>query len=241
MPNSINTKYSYNGYDPLDPVVIAKKEQLQTTWETAKKALADGIASANRDLAKGIITEQQHKDAISAMQSSHSQAYETYRIGMKAVEHPLKGINFTEINPAELSNTRIVGTSFYQQGKPYTKVFPVGVKNLELENCNLDNVDCSDPEIYVIGGCNNHIKLQNDGEFWIVGKDLKPVCPRDEAAYDRCGLSKDPKDIPVQPLAEPITFTHDPDIIAQKAIAEKMDDEAWIKQKLIDDGVIPNG
>jgi hypothetical protein len=148
-----------------------------------------------------------------------------------------KGNTFINVDPAEFNDTEIVGSSFYQQDRPRTKVFPDGTKNLELVRCNLDNVEVQ-PEITIKGGTNKQILAQKDGNFWIVDKSNKPIEPREKARYIELGLSVKPADLPATQLAEPITVTNNPEIIEQRAIAVKQQDETWIKQQLINDGTL---
>ena len=149
-----------------------------------------------------------------------------------------KGQTFTHVDPKEFSDSEIVGSSFYQQLSPYTKVFPDGTKNLVLTRCNLDNVEVQ-PEIIQKGGCNSQILTQKDGEYWLVGKDLKPILPRDEAAFDKCGLSKLPADIPLVQVEEPVTIASDPDVIMQKKIEALKADDAELKSIIVAKEAVP--
>ena len=128
-------------------------------------------------------------------------------------------------DPAEFSDSVIVGACFYQK-EPYTNALPDGVTNCELKDCNVDN--CVLPAGFTVSGSttNKHFKVQNNQEKYLVDAELKPITPVNGAAFDKCRLSKDPKDIPAEKLAEPITFTHDPDRILQEKVEALKTDEA---------------
>ena len=144
---------------------------------------------------------------------------------------------FVDVDPVEFNDTEIIGACFYQD-RPYSDVFPKDVKGLVLTKCNLDNVNIP-AGATVNGGCNNHILTQSDGEYWIVDRDLKPVRPRDADKYVALKLSTDPKALPAEPLAEPITFTHDPVRIEQQKIQALAADPVRLKQVLVDAGELP--
>lgn len=72
--------------------------------------------------------------------------------------------------------------------------------------CNLDNVFV--PSTYLLIDCSiRRFKIQNDGEDWLLDAQDKPMIPVNDKLYDRYALSKDPRDIPPQPLREAITVT----------------------------------
>ena len=216
---AINKKYSYNGYDPNSPESIARKVELQAFIDAANATFAAGRESAERDFQRGILTEKQYTAVVGILVANNSKARTEFNKGLIDLKLPFKGKTFVDVDPAEFSDSEIVGTSFYQDGKPGTKVFPAGVKNLLLTGCDLNNVDTSDPEITVGAHCCNHqVAIQNNLEFYKLDKDGNPVSPLDEAAFDKCSLSKNPADIPVEKLAEPITITNDPDVIMQKKL-----------------------
>jgi hypothetical protein len=144
--------------------------------------------------------------------------------------------NFVDIKPEEFNGSEIIGASFYQV-EPFTDVFPKDVKNCTLTRCNLDN--CNIPSGFTVnGGTNKHIKSQNDGEYWVVDTNNKPISPRDVGKFDACGLSKSPLNIPATLVAEPVTFTNDPVVIEQKKIAEIMNNPVKARQLLINKGAI---
>jgi hypothetical protein len=107
-----------------------------------------------------------------------------------------------------------------------------------LRECNSDN--CNIPVRYSVeGGTNKHFLTQNDGEYWIVGRDLKPIAPRDVDRFVKCGLSILPSSIPPAPLKEPITMTCDPARIEQQKIQALANDSVRLKQILVDAGELP--
>ena len=136
--------------------------------------------------------------------------------------------SFVETSPSDFSNSIIVGASFYQSA-PYTVVFPEGVENCELKNCNVDN--CVLPSGFSVSGSttNKHFKVQNDGENWIVSDKLAPIAPMHADAFDKCCLSKDPIDIPAVKVEEPVTFTNDPDRIMQEKLDVLKENDAELK------------
>lgn len=149
----------------------------------------------------------------------------------------LKRKAFLDVDPAEFNDSEIIGSGFYQD-QPYSDVFPKDVKGLVLTKCNLDNVNIPEGAT-VNGGCNNHILTQNDGEYWIVDENLKPIRPRDAEKFVECGLSTDPKALPAEPLAEPITFTNDPARIEQQKIEALATDPVRLKAILVEKGELP--
>ena len=110
---------------------------------------------------------------------------------------------FLSSDPSEFSNTIIKCSNFYQQKQPDTCVFPDGVKNLTLENCNLDNV-CLTSEMITIGGTRKRIVCQNDMEDWIVDEFNYPLEPLHKENYQELNLDFSPKNIPDEPMEESI-------------------------------------
>lgn len=108
--------------------------------------------------------------------------------------------------PLDKFNNKTLKNSCIAQRNPNTKVFPDGIVNCTLVNWNTNN--CIIPAgITLSGGSNKQVKRQNDGENWIVDKNLKPVSPLIPEEYDKYGLSKKPQDIPSQPLKQSIIIT----------------------------------
>jgi len=139
---------------------------------------------------------------------------------------------FVDVDAKEFNDSEIIGACFYQD-TPYSNVFPPDIEDVVFERCNLDNVNIP-AGATVKGGTNQHIATMNDGEYWIVGIDGKPIVPRDAAKFDECRLSKDPRDIPATMVAVPVTMTYDPKRIEAAKIEALKNDEARLKQVLID-------
>lgn len=109
----------------------------------------------------------------------------------------------TDTDPKEWDDTEVVGSCFAKE-KPNTKVFPDGIKNVTFKKCNLDNVVV--PEGCTIeGGTHKLIEVQNDGEDWILDKDLNPVEPVNKALYTKLGLSTSPAAISAEKQTVSVT------------------------------------
>jgi len=142
---------------------------------------------------------------------------------------------YTHLSAAEFDG-EIIGACFHQD-TPYTDVFPAGIRTTFV-NTNLDN--CNIPPGATVGtGCTNKFfAKQNNQEYYLVDSRLRPIVPRNEADFIKCGLSTSPADIPPTPLAEPITWTHDPERIKAEKIAALSQDTARLEQILRDAGEI---
>jgi len=135
--------------------------------------------------------------------------YKQYSAACTAMKSGFKNQSFVDVSPDEFSNKIIVGSNF-SQNEPDTKVFPNGVVNCTLKNCVALNTVI--PAGFILENTRNErIKTQNDGEYWIVDKDLKPVSPLSPKQYDKFFLSKDPKDLPDKPLNQSIIMTAEED------------------------------
>lgn len=146
---------------------------------------------------------------------------------------------FVDVDPAEFSNSEIIGACFYQDD-PYNNVFPKsGVKNCLFTKTNVDN--CIIPVGFTVGELctNKHFAVQNDGEYWLVDAVGRPTMPRDVDRFVKCGLSILPASIPPTPLTESITWTCDPDRIKAAKIDALAHDRARLEQILIDAGELP--
>lgn len=107
--------------------------------------------------------------------------------------------------PAEdFNNTEIVGTIFLQVNGPKA-IFPENMTGVVFKGCCLDN--CIVPPGNTVtqypdnphhaDHCSNRMmKIQNDGEYWLLDKNGKPVVPKSEHRFEKAGRSKDPADIP---------------------------------------------
>jgi hypothetical protein len=161
------------------------------------------------------------------------------KLNEKYSYHSWKRKTFLDADPAEFNDSEIIGAVFHQDA-PYSDVFPQLPKGgtCILRECNSDN--CNIPVRYSVeGGTNKHFLAQNDGEYWIVGRDLKPIAPRDVDVFIKCGLSVLPSGIPPTPLKEPITWTCDPGRIKTQKISAFAQDTARLEQILIDAGELP--
>lgn len=153
-------------------------------------------------------------------------------INKKYSHHSWKRQSFLNTDPAEFNNSEIVGACFHQE-EPFTDVFPA-IIGVTLTDCNVDN--CNIPRgVTVNRGTNKHIKVQKDGEYWIVDTDGKPVEPRDKARYVELGLSVLPKDLPAEQLEENILRANDPKVIEQKAIDAFLADPVKVKTAALAD------
>ncbi len=105
-----------------------------------------------------------------------------------------------DLSEAEGFSDTIIGSCFAQR-EPFTDCLPADAR-ATFVRCNLDN--CNIPQGCTVGDgcCNDHHRIQNDGGNWIIDNQGNPLRPLDEAEYDEFGLSKDPRDIPAQPVKE---------------------------------------
>ena len=105
--------------------------------------------------------------------------------------------NFTNKNLKDIEASDFTGTirnsCFYQENNPYSDIFPDGII-CTFENCNLDNVNVP-KGCKVIGGTNKMIKVQNDGNDWIVDEKLEPTIPVCPQILLKNGQSTDPNDL----------------------------------------------
>ena len=163
-------------------------------------------------------------------------SYKQYSAACTAMKSGFKNKSFVDISPDEFSNKIIVGSNF-SQNEPDTRVFPNGVVNCTLKNCVALNAII--PAGFILENTRNErIKTQNDGEYWIVDKDLKPISPLKPERYEKFNLSKDPKNIPSKPLKQSIIMTAEQNKIKQdrkdKILSIVNDPEKL--QELIDKG-----
>jgi len=146
--------------------------------------------------------------------------------------------SFTGKDPKEFNDSEIVGAGF-SQNEPFTDVFPALISKVKFINCNLDN--CNIPAgATVEGGTNKHFKEQADGEIWLVDAAKKPTAPLKPYRFDKWGVSKDPKDIPIVKPEEYLgeSITEHKRLLQGAALKElKMDTDKLI-QILKDEGKI---
>ena len=141
----------------------------------------------------------------------------------------LKNQNFTKLDAKEFNNSEIVGSNFSQENKPYSSIFPEGMTGVTFERCNMNNVDVPSGNT-VSGGCNVHMKVQNDLEEWVVGKDGKPIEPFHKGEFEKYKISTDPIDIPAVKLTENIKLTKYIEMKAGIAEAERTAKEDYIAE-----------
>ena len=108
--------------------------------------------------------------------------------------------DLSKTKPEEWSGQTIVGTQFGRErppgaaGKGKLKLFPDGAHSIVFEGCCLDNAELP-PGTSLVNCTTRQYQVQADGQDWIVDAEGKALRPLDEAAFDRNGWSKDPKDI----------------------------------------------
>ena len=104
--------------------------------------------------------------------------------------------SFVDRPAEEFSDQHIVKTCFAQQ-EPDTLVFPDGVRGLTLSYCDLTNVLIPDGVTIVEGCLVQSVKVQNDGNDWVLDAEKKPVEPVNKKYLESQGMSVDPADIPL--------------------------------------------
>ena len=108
--------------------------------------------------------------------------------------------SFKHLPAKEFNNSTIIGSCFYQEGEPDQDIFPDGLVNVVFEKNNLDNVLIKAGMVVDNSNSIKKIKVQNDGEDWIVEKNLdkwEAKEPLNKVKFDAFGVSKLPKDIPI--------------------------------------------
>ena len=111
------------------------------------------------------------------------------------------------IPASDFNNSEIIGSCFYQQAGPDTKVFPNEMTGVAFQKCNLDNAAIPAGNIVESSCLHRRLMAQNDLETWVVDGSNVPVEPVNPKTFTEFGLSIDPADIPIVKLDEPITFT----------------------------------
>lgn len=113
------------------------------------------------------------------------------------------GQDFKSVPKSEFDNTCIVGSSFYQENKPKSSIFPSGMFGVEFVRCNLDNVVIPINNTIHKTSSNRTIKVQNDLNDWLVNKiTLAPIDPLDKQRILDEGGSIDPADLPAKYIRE---------------------------------------
>jgi len=149
---------------------------------------------------------QHNKKVLKDLLLAKKISYKNYSEACTAMKRGWKNKSLLDIPPEEFSGKTITGSNFSQR-EPYTKTFPEkGIVGCTLVRCNC--INCIIPAGITLVSCRNEqIKTKNDGEPWVVDTQLKPMRPLVAERYDRYGLSKDPKNIPLQPLPQSVIIT----------------------------------
>lgn len=117
------------------------------------------------------------------------------------------GQSFVDIDPSEFNGKGdIVGSCFAQEAnskailkKDIVKtIFPIGTLGINFLRCNLDNVKLPTGSEIDSRCSKRKIKIQNDGEDWVIDNDLKSIEPVDKKRFITEERSIDPKDIPIK-------------------------------------------
>jgi len=238
----INKKYSYGGYDPLAPDVLKKKAELKELFagiEAARIKLFDEIVILNDLLKQGKIDKQTYESRKKWFFEELKKIQIAYKAASEQVTEMKQGFknkSLLNVPVAEFNHTEIIGSDFSQR-EPKTNVWNPQLTGVQFTNCNtincVVNANCT-----IVGGVHKQIKEQNDGEYWVVDKDLKPVEPLHPKRYDRYNLSKDPKDLPSKPLLESVIVTAEKEYEKQERKSKIIDvaNNPAELQKIIDSG-----
>jgi len=237
---AINQKYSYNGYDPKSQAIIDKKVELKQKFiegTAISKSFYGGkrseILVLNEELKKFEITLIGYKLAIKLIRDELKQIlkdndafeYKDYSAAISDMKRGWKRKSLVDEPAKDFNNTEIVSSCFAQD-EPFTDVFPPGMTGVTfVGKCNLGN--CNIPPGNTVEGFNKHYKTQNDGEYWVIDTELKPIEPLSPKRYERFALSKDPKDLPAEMMEE--------SIIVQAEKAKAIEDEVDAKKKELED------
>jgi hypothetical protein len=136
------------------------------------------------------------------------------------------GQSFLDRPVSDFEGMRIVGSDFSQEWGEYAivpssggkNIFPTGIKNAEIDGCNMDNVflqaglKINDTRGVGCETTNKTIKIENDRLDWIQEKVLNQWQPKKCVNYkilEELGLPTDPNDIPATMQVESIIITKD--------------------------------
>ena len=107
----------------------------------------------------------------------------------------------------DLDGTIIIGSCFYQvcsaahAGDPLKHIFPEDMRDVFFVECNLDNVYI--PPGNTLNQCSHRrIKRMNDGEYWFVGEDFKPIEPIHKKRLELLQANVNPEKIPAEKISD---------------------------------------
>jgi len=239
---NINKKYSYGGYDPLAPDVLKKKQEFRDRLhevEMVRLKMFKELETLQYYLKSEKISKETYERKKRMLVETLKQYQIRRDVISKEITEMKRGFkykSFLTIPVTDFNHTEIIGASF-EQREPFTNVFNPQLTGVQFTNCNTDNCNIN-ANCTIVGGTHKQIKTQNDGEYWEVNKDLKPLRPLHPKRYDRLLLSKDPRDLPSKPLQESV-------IVTAERENEKQERKAFIidvannpaeLQKIIDSG-----
>jgi hypothetical protein len=134
--------------------------------------------------------------------------------------------DFSDLDPAEFNNSEIVGSCFHQN-RAASRIFPENMTGVTFQGCNLDNTIVPPGNTVESTCCHKSFGVENDGEYWLLDEDLKPVSPLKPDRYDKLNLSKDPKDLPSTRDPIPLIERKTKEIRAQREDAIKAALATW--------------
>ncbi len=162
-------------------------------------------------LIRGENPKKQEPNAKEKLEQMNSQTGEISVVQGEEINKEYSFKDFTgkslrDIPVEELNSSIIMGSCFYQENKPNTKVFPDNMRGVVFKRCNLDNAYIPPGNMVVLEGAdkcsNKNLKEQNDWEMWIVDGNMNPIEPLDKEDRIAAGVSIDPKDIPARRFTE---------------------------------------
>ena len=102
--------------------------------------------------------------------------------------------------PASFFEGETVLGCFYQQYFQDVDIFPSDI-NCTFKNANLDNVKIH-PGMTLINCTTKRIRVQRDGQDWILDATGKPIEPVNKRIFEREGKNTDPRNIPAALIRE---------------------------------------
>lgn len=122
------------------------------------------------------------------------------------------GRSFVDDDPAEWSDSEIVGTQCSQEADsiaeggvastadPRKSVFPDDMQGVTFIRCDLTNCHLPAGNTIGAGCCVSRVREQTDRSDWVVDDAGRPVEPLDKKLRNRRGVSVDPADLPARAL-----------------------------------------